>query len=339
MLRAIAQARELIYIEEQYLTPPGAFRNAVVAKLTSGTLRRLVILVPGLNDQPFGEGARGTFVEALRANDPGGVVHVGYPRRRWTIPDNDLRASSGRLRLQAELLATGGIEQPILLGPKSRVPSPPFWLSIGGELMWVHRPSTAPSPDPSRIVVMLADRGAETRLVRGRTPEAGATLRGHSAGAAATVVDLTNIYVHSKMIIIDDVFLGVGSANLNRRGYCHDGEMNVYALPGALRADPANPVARLRRRLWAEALDLPLAAAEPLLQDPVAASALFTRSPFAGNRFVEIEALPKHVMFGSQSINGVVTQVLQGLAAVVAAATETQVFNTLSDPTSGMCTE
>jgi hypothetical protein len=151
------------------------------------------------------------------------------------------------------------------------------------------------------------------------------------------VVDLTNIYVHTKMIMIDDVFLGVGSANLNRRGYCHDGEMNIYVVPQALKA--ANPVAQLRRRLWAEALDLPLAAAEPLLQDPVAAAGLFGRSPFSGNRFVEIDALPKHVMFGSQSVGGVMQTILNTLVAGFAAVTETQAFDALSDPSSGMCAD
>jgi phosphatidylserine/phosphatidylglycerophosphate/cardiolipin synthase-like enzyme len=37
----------------------------------------------------------------------------------------------------------------------------------------------------------------------------------------------TNIDVHSKMLIVDDVFLSVGSANKNNRGIVYEGELNV----------------------------------------------------------------------------------------------------------------
>lgn len=55
------------------------------------------------------------------------------------------------------------------------------------------------------------------------------------------------IYPHSKIILCDDRFFSIGSANANGRGFTKDGELNVSALaPGAAKA--------LRERLWGEHL-------------------------------------------------------------------------------------
>lgn len=55
------------------------------------------------------------------------------------------------------------------------------------------------------------------------------------------------IYPHSKMILCDDRFFSIGSANANGRGFTKDGELNVSALaPSAAK--------RLRERLWGEHL-------------------------------------------------------------------------------------
>ena len=40
LLRAIAAAREFIYIEDQYFTPPPAYRAALTAKVASGEIKR-----------------------------------------------------------------------------------------------------------------------------------------------------------------------------------------------------------------------------------------------------------------------------------------------------------
>ncbi|MDQ3136265.1 MAG: phospholipase D-like domain-containing protein [Gemmatimonadota bacterium] len=335
VLQAIMAAREFIYIEDQYFTPPASYRTALLAKLTSGAVKKVIIVMPGINDQPFGEVLRSSFIAELRTAAPPGVLQIGYPRRRPMLPDNDIRASSGRLRLEADLPATGGIAQPVMLGPKPRVPGPPFWLQVDGELMYVHGAGIAPSPDAGRIVSLVADRGADNRLL---SATAGPAVRAHSTGAPASVVDLTNIYVHAKMMIVDDVFLSVGSANLNRRGFCHDGELNVFTLPEALRTGRANPIAALRRRLWAEMLDLPLAVAEPLLEEPVAASALFERSFFAGNRFAPIEALPRHLILGLGP-GSWFTLAMSTLVATLGAVEGRNVFDTIADPTSSACTD
>ena len=59
------------------------------------------------------------------------------------------------------------------------------------------------------------------------------------------------VYVHSKIGIVDDRWLTIGSANLNAHSLFNDTEMNVVTL------DPE--VARATRlRLWSEHLELPL---------------------------------------------------------------------------------
>jgi phosphatidylserine/phosphatidylglycerophosphate/cardiolipin synthase-like enzyme len=74
----------------------------------------------------------------------------------------------------------------------------------------------------------------------------------------------SQIYVHSKLMIIDDEFVLVGSANFERRSMTHDGEMHVGIL------DAEGAFARnLRKELWQEHLQ----ASVP--DDPITAYAFF----------------------------------------------------------------
>jgi hypothetical protein len=62
-----------------------------------------------------------------------------------------------------------------------------------------------------------------------------------------SVIQMKMIYPHSKLILCDDRFVSIGSANANGRGFTKDGEANVSALdPQAARS--------LRQRLWGEHL-------------------------------------------------------------------------------------
>jgi phosphatidylserine/phosphatidylglycerophosphate/cardiolipin synthase-like enzyme len=54
----------------------------------------------------------------------------------------------------------------------------------------------------------------------------------------------SDIYIHAKMMIVDDVFLSVGSCNKNNRGILYEGEMSIAVL------DPAW-VRAARRRIFA----------------------------------------------------------------------------------------
>ena len=95
------------------------------------------------------------------------------------------------------------------------------------------------------------------------------TLRA-AGGSRVAVFDLENvhgtpIYVHAKVCVIDDVWLEVGSDNLNRRSWTHDSELSCAVLdsthdsrepldPGGL-GDGARVLARdTRLRLWREHL-------------------------------------------------------------------------------------
>ncbi|MGN6252496.1 MAG: phospholipase D-like domain-containing protein [Marmoricola sp.] len=68
----------------------------------------------------------------------------------------------------------------------------------------------------------------------------------------------TPVYVHAKVCVIDDVWAGVGSDNLNRRSWTHDSELSAVVLDRDYARD-------LRLRLAAEHLDrLGRVGAEPL---------------------------------------------------------------------------
>ncbi len=92
-----------------------------------------------------------------------------------------------------------------------------------------------------------------------------------AGGDRFAVYDLENhqgtpVYVHAKVVVIDDVWAMVGSDNLNRRSWSHDSELSIAVLdaqadpreprdPAAL-GDGARAFARdLRLRLWREHLD------------------------------------------------------------------------------------
>jgi PLD-like domain len=293
------------------------------------------VVIPSLPDQPLGDLVRSQLMTDLRAADlaaGGGIVHIGYPRRRYTVPNNDLRTSSGKCVLGEALPETPGLDPTVVLVPASRVPKPPFWIAVGGELMWAYDESGTSSPDNAKR--LRVERGDRTRLFKDADGLKGPKTRRHDLGAPATVVDLAGIYVHAKMMIVDDTFLGIGSANLNRRGLFHDGEINIFTIPEALKAAAGNPIAALRRRLWAEMLDLPAAMAGPILEDPIAASRLFRRSPRTGNRYVDSEAYPATLFLGATTGDALVTTLLQGFVFGVGAINHVRLFDAVTDPSS-----
>ncbi len=59
------------------------------------------------------------------------------------------------------------------------------------------------------------------------------------------------LYVHSKIAVVDDAWMTVGSANLNEHSFFNDTEMNIITCnPGVAR--------ETRLRLWSEHLELPV---------------------------------------------------------------------------------
>lgn len=360
-LQALSRAREHVYIEDQYLTPPPEYARALIRLVRERQIRSLVAVVPSTPDQLFGAGLRGEFVRALRDADGGaGIVQVGYARRSYQLAGTSTAAAKGRLILGNDVEASTGSEVELRLGPASRLPPLPFWVCIDGELLLAVRQISADEeavtrPDESgtagasvdvgvRNARIIALRGEATNLLDARR---GSTPRPHRTGAAATVLKLDGIYMHAKLMLIDDVFAGIGSANVNRRGYFSDGECNVFVVPEALRFAADNPVRRLRRTLWAELLDLPIAFV-PLLDDAIAASRLFRRSYLMGNRFAPYEAIPAAPFDLSAGftlrpdVSGALRVGLEAVMATIAttaAATQRGVFYTLSDPSSFLQTD
>src|SRR5450631_4707164 len=113
-----------------------------------------------------------------------------------------------------------------------------------------------------------------------------------AGGERFAVFDLENhqgtpVYVHAKVVVVDDVWAMVGSDNLNRRSWSHDSELSIAVLdsqrdareprdPAGL-GDGARTFARdLRLRLWREHLDRDLDDMDDLLS-PVDMFAAFRR--------------------------------------------------------------
>jgi phosphatidylserine/phosphatidylglycerophosphate/cardiolipin synthase-like enzyme len=115
-----------------------------------------------------------------------------------------------------------------------------------------------------------------------------------AGGDRVLVCDLENdagrpVYVHAKVCVIDDVWMTVGSDNLNRRSWTHDSELSCAVLdttldgrepadPGGL-GDGARRLAReTRLRLWREHLGR---TDDHGLVDPDAGFAAFRRTAVA----------------------------------------------------------
>jgi phosphatidylserine/phosphatidylglycerophosphate/cardiolipin synthase-like enzyme len=114
-----------------------------------------------------------------------------------------------------------------------------------------------PPSDDFRVVVLLPakpNNGADT--TRGQLGILAEADDGAARFLAATISSRSGsvagpLYVHSKIGIVDDAWLTVGSANLNEHSFFNDTEMNVVACDPAL-------ARQTRLRLWAEHLERPM---------------------------------------------------------------------------------
>ncbi|HYO16920.1 MAG TPA: phospholipase D-like domain-containing protein [Thermoanaerobaculia bacterium] len=102
-----------------------------------------------------------------------------------------------------------------------------------------------------------------------------------------------SIYVHSKTVIVDDVWVEIGSMNMNRRSMTHDQEISLSMIDAILTPDGNHCrfARELRLRLWAEHLGLD---PSEIAVDPVAGFEQWKeRSQLAGVRakrhFVELD--------------------------------------------------
>jgi phosphatidylserine/phosphatidylglycerophosphate/cardiolipin synthase-like enzyme len=340
--RAIRSAREYIYIEDQYFTLDDG--RIAALREAAGHCRRLVITVAaGTPDQLFGDERRFATFDRLSGatGGPGGWgdrMIAGYPYRRSVLQPADLTASLGRASLVDDV--TTATASKIYVGPVPRVPtSTPYFFWVAGELMYATkaRPLTSPAGRPSVELEVL--RGS----LHGTGPAWCEHPRSHFAGAPVTFSAPRDIFVHAKLLVVDDIFAAIGSANFNRRGFYHDGEVDVFAVPERLKASRDNPALNLRTQLWAEHLGLVPFMGRSLLADPIEAFELFRRTRCQGNRFSEhreftaprgdLSALNDFALF--QIIPDSVRVTLIATANSFLATEVHPLWNTLFDPTTG----
>lgn len=357
-LAAIASARRYIYIEEQYLTPPQEYTDALIAAAgrVSGPL---IIIIPDLPDQPFGLARRQAFVEAMKTAW-GDRFKIGVPRVRFSRAPTSVASATGRLCLTADVAEW---DDAIKVGPMDRLPAFPFWLVVGNEVMRATRresttsPPPTPSPDPIQPgdvpdppapdpadpvnqVEIRVQRAGETRLF---AADRGTERKSHKARAPVVCGVFPGVYVHAKTMLIDDVFASIGSANVNRRGYYSDGEANLFAIPESL-THGDNWIRELRTRLWAEALGVSDAYARVAFANPGAHMELWDRKFILGNRFSPFEAQPIYnelELKTALSTKSNVLDILQfsaltlgGVADAIAGADADILFDTIVDPSS-----
>ena len=159
------------------------------------------------------------------------------------------------------------------------------------------------------------------------------------AGEPVTMSQPTGIFVHAKIMMVDDVFCSIGSTNINRRGFYHDGEVSAFSVPQDLRTAADNPARDLRTRLWAEQLGLSPDMGASLLADPIAGFEFFRRSRYEGNRFTQLSelSLPTPTLSDLpdivKAIPDWVKNLLQFSLETTLEAFSDDIFNTLSDPT------
>jgi phosphatidylserine/phosphatidylglycerophosphate/cardiolipin synthase-like enzyme len=333
IIRAIQSAREYIYIEEQYMVPDNAYIDALTD--AADHCKRLVIVLPSFLEIFFGDQRRAQMFQKMAGTTAqprwGDRMQIGTLMRRPVLAAPDRVTSIGRCVLLADI---GAHDSTIFIGPPARVPKGRFFFWIGGELMYATRSTlvTGPGGAPAKqLDVLRGGFGTSQRWCPDPRP--------HQKGEPATLSQPGAIFVHSKIMMIDDLFVSIGSSNINRRGFFHDGEVNAFAIPQDLRGATDNPARDLRTRLWAEQLGLAPGMGAALLADPIAGFELFRRSRYQGNRFTTLSelAVPTPTLSDLPALTDVLPdwakQFLQFGVEITLEAESSNIFNTLSDPT------
>jgi phosphatidylserine/phosphatidylglycerophosphate/cardiolipin synthase-like enzyme len=135
-------------------------------------------------------------------------------------------------------------------------------------------------------------------------------------------------------MMVDDVFVAIGSANINRRGLFHDGEIAAFTIPERLKSSPDNPARQLRTTLWAEHLGLFPGMGPALFHDPMNAFELFRRSSYVGNRFRPFPSLPAQSYLSVPLISNLFLEPLAVIPVTWLDLHEQVIWEALSDPTS-----
>lgn len=334
LIRAMREAREYIYIEDQYFIPNettihAAYLDALLE--AADHCKRLIVISPGvmtLADIPFGHERRADICSRLLTRW-GRRALIGAPMRRPVLPGPGGLTHEGRCILYE---AVDPLADLIKIGPKARLPKAlPFWLWINGELMLaLELTDENETIDGHPVIRLKVIRGAQ-----GANARWGASAREHPKGSPVTASQLRGIFVHAKTMMVDDIHVYIGSANINRRGLFYDGEIGAFAVPEQLKAAPDNPAKILRTDLWAEQLGLPPSMGAALLQDPIAGFELFRRHFLGGNRFVPLSMFDFNddpdLRFSINS--NLLVNALSNLGMGWLVTERDKLYNTITDPT------
>jgi phosphatidylserine/phosphatidylglycerophosphate/cardiolipin synthase-like enzyme len=103
-----------------------------------------------------------------------------------------------------------------------------------------------------------------------------------------------HIYVHAKVMIVDDIYAVIGSQNISRRSMTHDTELAVAVVDAEVENGACRFARDLRLNLWGEHLLLPTT--DPRIADPIAGVAEWERQAAAGTYRVRrhTAARPQH---------------------------------------------
>jgi phosphatidylserine/phosphatidylglycerophosphate/cardiolipin synthase-like enzyme len=337
ILRAIRSAREYIYLEDQFMVPPDSADEGdeIIEALVGAATRckALIMVFPEGSGDPqwlFGVERRNLLMARLQAAwgaQPGRhflpLIHT-----RPLLGPADRIAARGRTVLKSPI--DDAIATQVRVADGVRVPDTPCWAWIEGELVLVHDSNVDTLSGESTLEVVRGPNGHHQDV----------WARAHPAGAPVTFTKVDDVFIHAKLVLIDDVFASIGSVNMNRRSMYHDGEISAQVVPGRLRAAVDNPVRSLRCRIWADHLGLAVDAAEAELADPLAALELFRRPRAAGNPLVPFQLLDDMQPVGpgveTATAFAVLGTIVSQLASVGGDLGRHALFSTVIDPTTSL---
>lgn len=337
VLRAIHSAREYIYIEDQFMAPPdsGGAGDEIVEALieAAGRCKALILVFPeGTGDSQwmFGVERRnwlmGRLRDAWRLHDNHRFLPLIHAR---PLLDRTSHVASFRRTVLKDDIAAGATL--IRVADGIRVPEPPCWAWISGELVLVDEVSR---DTLSGTATLTVERGTGGRHL------ADSWARNHRAGAPVTFARLDDVFIHAKMVLIDDVFASIGSTNMSRRSMFHDGEISAQIVPGQLRSAVTNPVRDIRCRTWADHLGLPPEAAMAALADPLDALPLFERTRAAGNTLVPYVLLddmkPQGMEIETANAIQILGTIFSGLGQISGDLVRRTIYSTIVDPTTSL---
>lgn len=237
-----------------------------------------------------------------RWNDPAPVRGLGVP----PIPRSERPVSTASGSLAIQVLRTmpcGGLfrtlaggEQSVRAATQRAIQKARHYIYIEDQYFWPSPVMDALRDAVARgvhVVVMVARdfdipgissvhknmRAKTATHIRGSHPE-----RFHLFHKERSKNDEA-VYVHSKLMIVDDIYLGVGTANVNWRSHTNDTELHLgvvdedltEAAIGLRPATVGRQIRSIRQDLWAEHLEMSQAA----LDDPLEALAHWPSRPGA----------------------------------------------------------